>query len=383
MKKILILTHEFLPFNGGIGTYVREFSTAAQKIGYQITVLAPDYGECHRYTDRCNFSFKVVRFKGGIFSAKYFLPMLIRSFYHTYFGNFDVIHVADWPHLIALSFINKFKKINFHATIYGSEIYTLDSTKYVRFLKIKNIFNIPSTILSISDFSKQLLLKSYSNMKEDKIVVTSLGVSPYWFQAISENNIREQYNISNDKKIILTVARLDERKGHNNIIAAIKLLPNEIRNNLTYIIVGSGSNKIFIDQLKVDALNCDYDIIFAGFVDDNNLRKLYDVASIFCLPGKFNKNKVEGFGLVFIEAAAQGLPSIGGSLGGMSEAIKNNISGKIIPSDSIDEITFAINELLTNKVLYNLMVKKSVEWAKMFTWERCVRRSYDFNRSNL
>ncbi len=375
MKKILILTHEYPPFRGGIGTYVQEIATAADKSGYNVTVIAPDYAKFLRNEDKKIYKFKVIRFRGNLFSAKYFIPTLFRSFYYAYFKKYDIIHVVDWPHLIALSFINKFIKISFIATIHGSEIYSLNSTKYVKLLKIKNIFDFPIKILAISEFSKKLLLEKFPNIDSGKIIVTLLGVSQYWFKHVSNNDIRSKLKIPLNHKLLLTVSRLDERKGHYDVINAIKLLHKKTRNNLSYIIVGVGENTLYKNKLQKATNDTDCNIVFTGQISDYDLRLLYNTASLFCLPGKYFKDKVEGFGLVFIEAAAQGLPSIGGTFGGMSEAIKHNKTGILVPPNVV-ALSKAIDKLISNSILCNDMGFEAKNWAKTFTWEECAIKSY-------
>src|SRR5262245_32501663 len=99
---ILMLTSEFLPATGGIGTYAREMASAASALGAHVTVLAPDYARTATADDG-SFSFRTHRFPGGLHSARD-LPakiMLTRSAVNA--RPYDILHAADWPFFIPVA----------------------------------------------------------------------------------------------------------------------------------------------------------------------------------------------------------------------------------------------------------------------------------------
>ena len=96
---ILLLTSEFDPAQGEIGTYAREMAVAATSLGARVTVVAPDYAQDTSVRDRA-MPFEVRRFRGGLHSARD-LPAKIRLTRSTVGeGQFDVVHAADWPFFI-------------------------------------------------------------------------------------------------------------------------------------------------------------------------------------------------------------------------------------------------------------------------------------------
>src|SRR5262245_23477407 len=118
---ILMLTSEFLPATGGIGTYAREMASAASALGARVTVLAPDYARTEASDDR-KFSFRTHRFPGGLHSARD-LPakiMLARSAVNA--QDYDILHAADWPFFIPVALSRRRTAARVIMTLHGSEI---------------------------------------------------------------------------------------------------------------------------------------------------------------------------------------------------------------------------------------------------------------------
>src|SRR5215472_3049413 len=118
---ILMLTSEFSPENGGIGTYAREIAVAVTQLGANVTVVAPDYGKDNMTEDR-NLPFEVRRYQGGLHSMRD-LPSKIRlARRHLSSGCFDVVHAADWPLFIPLALSRGLTKARILMTVHGTEI---------------------------------------------------------------------------------------------------------------------------------------------------------------------------------------------------------------------------------------------------------------------
>jgi len=108
------------------------------------------------------------------------------------------------------------------------------------------------------------------------------------------------------------------------------------------------------------------DIIFTGFVDEENKTRLYNSAKIFIYPSFF-----EGFGLPPLEAMACGVPTIVSNKSSLPEVVGD--SAIMIDPQNINEISLAIKEILENKELNNYLTKKGVERAKKFNWDNTAK----------
>src|SRR5262245_42833028 len=99
---ILLLTSEFAPAMGGIGTYAREIAAAASRLGAEVTVMAPDYGQQTDDDDR-SLPFEVVRFRGGLHSMRDLPRKIMLARRGVRARRYDVIHAADWPFFIPVA----------------------------------------------------------------------------------------------------------------------------------------------------------------------------------------------------------------------------------------------------------------------------------------
>ncbi len=377
MKKILMLTHEFPPFCGGVGTYAKHLALAAHEIGHDITLVAPDYGENLNESDRRAYPFEVLRYRAGGYAVKNLPALLWRTWRWTSRAEFDIVHAVDWPYLLALAFLNKFKQIPFVATAYGTEILGLPDSKHARFLSGQNFFEKPNRIFAISESIKSLLLKQFPGVRQENVIVTLLGVDSDMFGPTrNENDIRKAYSIPKDHKIILTVSRLDERKGHRLVLKALARLPEEIKQKTTYLVAGGGGNGFYLKELHQLAGECGARVLFADTVPGDHLKALYKTSSVFCMPGEPHPKKIEGFGLVYLEAAAQGLPSIGSRLGGIPEVVLHEKTGLIIEPLDTAALSRALIKLLTDESYRQELGRASREHARTFSWTRCAEQTY-------
>ena len=140
------------------------------------------------------------------------------------------------------------------------------------------------------------------------------------------------------RKIILTVSRLsaEERyKGHDKIIA---VLPSVLRQHpdAAYLIVGDGDDRPRLEQLAAQT-GVSAQVVFAGRVPDEDLIDYYRLADVFAMP-----STGEGFGIVFLEAAATGLPVIAGNRDGSVDALEDGKIGLLIDPDDPDQLAHAL-----------------------------------------
>ncbi len=144
------------------------------------------------------------------------------------------------------------------------------------------------------------------------------------------NGIRAKFNIPPEKKILLTVSRLDERKGHRVVLQSLASLPADVRSSVAYVMTGEAQNPGYLEELRELASGIDVPVVFTGLVSENELRSLYANAYLFCMPGEPNPGKVEGFGLAYLEAAAQGLPAVASSIGAIPEVVVHDQTGLLV-----------------------------------------------------
>ncbi|MCG8606816.1 glycosyltransferase family 4 protein [bacterium] len=352
-------------------------ATAASEMGYEVNVLAPSYGKNLVDFDQENYKYRIHRYSGGTFSPRALLPMIWRSWRWISRGEHDIIHAVDWPHIVTIAFLKKFISVSFIASLHGSEILIAKASKYTKTLQLKDIFWSPQKLLTNSKFTKNLLLERFPELPAEKICVAPLGINSYWRKSVNTpTDFRRRYGIPDNHRILLTVSRIDKRKGHSLVLKAIKNLPCDVKQRLSYLVVGEGEDLKYLDHLKRLAAASQVSVVFTGKVKKTQLRDLYRAADIFCLPGQSHPKRIEGFGLVFLEAASQGLPSIASNLGAIPEVVLNGKTGLLVSPNDIEDLGKSIESLLSQPALIQSMKNEAREWANGFTWERCVNQTY-------
>jgi len=268
--------------------------------------------------------------------------------------------------------LNKLFKVPYVIYIYGSETLRFGSTPLLKNL-LKIFAQNSNYLIANSNFTRDEYIRF--GIPSQKIKVITPGVDTNRFCPKPRNKkIADKYNL-HGKIVLLTVGRLDERKGHDKVIEAISILKNRY-NNLVYLIVGDGREKKKLQELA-ETLGVRKRVIFAGFVPDNELPEYYNLCDIFILlnrqteANKQLRGDYEGFGIVFIEASACGKPVIAGNFGGIYDAVENGYSGLIINPIDTAEITKTIQLLIENRELRETLSQNGLERVKkQFTLER-------------
>lgn len=178
---------------------------------------------------------------------------------------------------------------------------------------------------------------------------------------------------------VLTVARLVPRKGHIAVLDALALLRDRGRlPHMHYHIVGDGPMYEALlrhtKELKLNSL-----VTFHRQVTDRELLDHYRLASLFVMPTEHLGRDIEGFGIVYIEAGAFGLPVIASDLPGVTEAVMDGETGILIPSGSVPDLADAMEILIRNPERAKELGTRGREVAKTkFTCEEQYERLKDF-----
>lgn len=186
---------------------------------------------------------------------------------------------------------------------------------------------------------------------------------------------RKTVNTDSDRPLrLLTVSRLIERKGHLNVLMALAQLKQEGRiQPFRYDIVGDGPMRSVITQ-TAGQLHLD-EVVLHGTVDDAALASFYSSAELFVMPVLDDPTDKEGFGLVFLEAAAYGVPSISTAIEGVNEAILDGQTGLLVPSGNRTALADAIAILASDPSLRQQLGSQARErTAAEFTCEQQFRK---------
>jgi glycosyltransferase involved in cell wall biosynthesis len=166
---------------------------------------------------------------------------------------------------------------------------------------------------------------------------------------------------------ILFVGRLVRRKGVDLLIQAVQELRRGVP-NIALEIVGDGPEAGNLRAL-VDRLGLGDSVTFHGALYGAALVRKYAEASMLVMPSRDSPYDTEGFGTVFLEAGAFGVPSIGTRIGGIPEAIIDGKTGKLVESENVEELVQAIQSLLDNPTQLEQMGENARKRAAQLSWD--------------
>ncbi|WP_116472434.1 glycosyltransferase family 4 protein [Zobellella maritima] len=180
--------------------------------------------------------------------------------------------------------------------------------------------------------------------------VVNPGVDTAHFNVeLTQDEARARLGLPQNKRLLLSVSRIDDYKGHDVVLDALVALTEEQRRQLHYVVAGKGGHLKAL-QRRASELGLEASISWLGFVADESLPLLYKAADLFVLCTREDKalRGVEGFGMVFLEAQAAGLAVVGTRAGGIPDAVREGRGGWLIDQD--DSLAFGKHlETLLNR----------------------------------
>ena len=255
------------------------------------------------------------------------------------------------------------EELNVAATSRQLSIYTRQVLKYSDLV----IANSRATLKKIHAFAPGI----------GSWVIIPPGVEWTAFQ-VSEKQIqhqRKRWGFCNGETILTTVSRLEPRKNHKMVIKAVaRLIKSGMP--LRYVIASDGEERSQLELLAT-TLGIREQVLFTGTLDEMQKILTFASADIHIMPSIRIGPMVEGYGIVFIEAAAAGIPSIAGNSGGQPEAVRQGKTGLVVDGNREEEVIGAIRKLVKNPDLRAKMACSGREWAMTHDWEGIAAKTWD------
>ncbi|MBA2564610.1 MAG: glycosyltransferase family 4 protein [Gemmatimonadetes bacterium] len=213
---------------------------------------------------------------------------------------------------------------------------------------------------------------------EQRVRVVHPGADPERFRPGDEGvaELRERHGLE-EARVVLTVARLESRKGIDRTLEAISVLGAAF-SDLVYVVAGEGPQSEALAR-RSSAPDLAGRIRFLGHVPDAELPAWYRMAEVFLLPSRRELgDEVEGFGIAALEASASGVPVIGGRSGGVPEAVAEDRTGLLVEPRDPRSIASALRRLLTDTGLAARLGRGGREAVlRHFNWDRAAAEAWD------
>jgi phosphatidylinositol alpha-1,6-mannosyltransferase len=244
---------------------------------------------------------------------------------------------------MVLSFVTR---LPYAVHVYGTDLATTRRSWVMQRLAIAALRHAQRVIV-ISDFGKEHAIAL--GVRAARIVKVAPPVDAERFTPIR----REAGHV------LLTVARLVPRKGHDLVLRALVPVLRRVP-DVRYRIVGDGPDRARLERLAAD-LGVAHAVEFLGAVDD--VGAFYRSCDLFVMPSREEEGEVEGFGIAFIEASASGKPVIGGRSGGVAEAVIDGETGLLVDPHDADALAEAIVALLADPVRAAALGERGRAWV--------------------
>ena len=201
-------------------------------------------------------------------------------------------------------------------------------------------------VLSNSDNTRDILIRLLG-VEPRRIAVIYPTVDEDRFRpGQPHDDLRTAIGLSGNKKLILSVGRLMRRKGFDNVIRSLPLLLEQDL-DIEYALIGIGDKLDYLQGLARE-LDLEHRVHFLGHVSYEDLPRWYNTCDLFAMPNRDIDGDSEGFGLVFLEAAASGKPAVAGKAGGTGSALVDGETGLCVDGENINEIAAAMGRLLSD-----------------------------------
>jgi phosphatidyl-myo-inositol dimannoside synthase len=376
--RILVLTEHFLPAVGGSITWlVNTYSRYRPSDTILIAGQHPGAGAIDP-----DLPFRVERTAMTMADWDPTLPSSMRRYLqisrYVYAScrryGIQQIHCAKvLPEGLIALFMKLIKRVPYLLYAHGEEIQMGLTSRKFRWL-IPKIYNAASVIIANSRNTQALLQNSGVNPAKIHVIHPGVNLQLFHSGTQSAQMIRAKYHLG-DAPVLLTVGRLQRRKGHDMVIRALPRIKAKIP-RATYLIVGAGEELAYLQAL-VNETGITNSVIFIGCVADEELLGYYAACDVFIMPNREIDGDIEGFGMVYLEASAAGKPVIGGRSGGTGDAILDGVTGLRVDGTSVGEIADAVITLLNDSDTSRIMGERGRLWVEReFTWESIVDKTH-------
>lgn len=371
MEKTLLISEIFPPVHGGSGRWFWELYSRLPREDYFIAAghsnEAEKFDKSHdlnvQRLELSSTSWGIRSIKG----LKYYWNgfTALKKLRET--NHIGVIHCGRClPEGVFGYLFLKLYSIPYLCYIHGEDIETASSSRELSFIVNKVLKNARILICN-SNNTRQILLNNW-NTDPDKTLVLNPGVDSNKFvPAKYDESFRNKLKWAN-RPVILTVGRLQQRKGQDMLIKALPAL-KEVFPNILYAVIGGGDEKQALEE-SVKRLDLQQQVMFMSEIDDHEMIQCYQQCTIFALPNRTIDRDIEGFGMVLVEAQSCGKPVIAGDSGGTAETMLIGETGYIVDCTRPEPIAVKLIELLSDSEKLLIMGRKArTHVAESLDWE--------------
>jgi phosphatidylinositol alpha-1,6-mannosyltransferase len=259
---------------------------------------------------------------------------------------------------------------------HGEDISTAKSSRqFERTMRL--VYRRAAGAIANSENTAALLARE--GIPRDQMALIRPGVDTERFREDADDGTCRRSLAHPGECILLSVGRLQRRKGHDLVLRALATL-KQAGANARYVIVGDGDERPRLERLCQD-LAISHLVSFEGQVTEESLPKYFAACDIFVMPTRVDGHDFEGFGMVYLEAAAAGKVVIGGRNGGVPEAVEDGVTGFLVSGTDVEELATCLKRLMDSDHLRRQMGEAGRRRAVLgFSWDAASAALRAFHR---
>lgn len=355
--RILVLSVDFPPHHDGVSTVSWHYARRLAELGHDVHAVGPA-ADGDRDFDAAA-PFPISRFAGYEAGLLRFFPFVSASLRAIRRHRPEMIFAMNIGYGGVLC---RVLKIPYVTMAYAYEFMKFENSR-MRALYL-SIYRRSRMTIAISRFTADQLERF--GVPSDSIQIVPPGVSG----TTVEDAERSEHGFR-----IGTCGRIIPRKGHDLVIRALPAIAEQVP-DVEYLVAGDGPHRSDLQDLARE-LGVESRVTFLGRVPDGSLPTFYASLDLFVMPSRHDEvtGHVEGFGIVYLEAALQGVPSIGSRTGGIPEAVLDGETGLLVAAEDPDELAAAVVRVATDSQLRNALGAAAKRRAhEEFSWDRLVEQ---------
>jgi phosphatidylinositol alpha-1,6-mannosyltransferase len=372
VKRLLVLTELFLPTKGGTAVWAaevykrlggREIHIVTADVPGAAEVDAAHPNSIHRLNLR---RVSWLRPESLALYARFFFKSLALALTH----RFDAVHAfRALPEGLTAWAVARLTWRPVAIYAHGEELTTWGRGR--KFQVMRFALRHADRVIANSGHTRDTLLGMGIDAARVTIIHPGVDVSVFR-PGLDTTGLRESLGIGADEKLVFSAGRLSRRKGFDQMIRAVARLHDEGL-PVHYVIAGIGEDAGYLDAL-IGEHGLRGVAHRSGAVGDADLPRWMNACDVFAMPNREIDGDNEGFGMVFIEAAACGKPSLAGVDGGTGSAVLHGETGLRVDGKALDAVVEGLRRLLDDDELRNRLGAAGLKRVgEQFAWEQVAR----------
>src|SRR5690348_15525551 len=368
MPKVLVLTNDFPPRPGGIQFFVHALAMSLPP--ESVTAYAPAWEGAAQFD--AELPFPVVRHPTSLMLPISSVARRAERIVEAE-GCDTVVFGAAAPLGLLAPGLRKAGAKRLIALTHGHEIgwAALQIGRAI----LRHIGDSVDTVTYLGDYTRVRLARALSPGAAARMTRLTPGVdTSEFFPGAGGKGIRERFGLA-DRPVVVCVSRMVRRKGEDALIHAWPLVLANVP-GATLLLVGDGPYRDRLERMTRH-LGVAGSVIFTGAPSRAELPSYFDAGNVFAMPCRTRRRglDVEGLGMVFLEAAAAGLPVVGGDSGNSADAIRDGETGYVVSGVSVADLADRLKRLLADPGAARAMGEKGMAWVHQeWRWEVIARR---------